>query len=95
MVNNNLKDRFISSVKKFELGLVYDITVENFSYDIELGEEYVECELTYQIDDRIERLDSEIVKLLTEEFNGEYDVSVSREDAYPNGYAYYKTSFSK
>ena len=95
MGKEEMIEKFVNAVKKFETGLKYDIIVESFSHEIEDGEEYLECEMTYQIDTRIDRLDSEIVKQLEAEFENEFNVSVDKEDAYPNGYAYYRTSFSK
>jgi hypothetical protein len=40
-------------------------------------------------------MDTEVEDKIKEALNGEWDVSTSRQDAYPNGYAYYKTTISK
>ena len=101
MENNEYIDLFKEAIIKGEDGaLVYDIEVDEFeSYkdEIETGvlEEVIYGIFSYQVDDRLHQMDTEVEDKIKEALNGEWDVSTSRQDAYPNGYAYYKTTISK
>lgn len=85
------KEELIALVKKHEPALVGSIDVKH--YDNEDDEFY--CQLSYQIDDRIGRMDSEVKNGISAELGDDYGVSVNRMDAYPNGYAHYHVTIDK
>jgi hypothetical protein len=85
------EQELIALVTKHESALVYDVEIK--SYDN--NEEELYCELSYQIDDRKGRMDSEVENAIQAELGEEYGVSVDRQDAYPNGYAHYHVTIDR
>jgi hypothetical protein len=81
---------FTDAIKKSDEALVYDIQVEHSSIEEEDGEGYVYFDLAYQIDDRIERLDSEVQDNIQKILGDNFGVLIDRVDAFPNGYAAYR-----
>jgi hypothetical protein len=66
-----------------------EITLEDGYVD----EDGIYFEFSYQIDDRVDRVDRmdyEVENSLQNILGDEYGVDVRRIDDYPNGYAYYK-----
>lgn len=76
---------FTDAIKNSEKAIVFEVkNTENIIED-----DGIYFEFDYQIDDRVERMDDD-VKLNIEKILGdEYGVSISRNDAFPNGYASY------
>jgi len=89
----SLEKRFIDIIKKCDKGLVYDIDVSYSNYD---GDD-VYCELSYQIDDRIDNRgsDNNVRLLIKNELGDSFGVSVDRMDAFPNGYDSYKVTIDQ
>lgn len=85
------EQELIALVTKHESALVYYVEVKH--YDNEDDEFY--CQLSYQIDDRKGRMDSEVKNAIQAELGDDYGVSVNRMDAYPNGYAHYHVTIDK
>lgn len=76
---------FTNAIKKSDEAIVFKI--KNTECDI--SDEGIYFEFDYQIDDKIERLDSEVESKIQNILGDQYGVSISRNDAFPNGYASY------
>ena len=76
---------FTKAIKKSDKALVFDI--ENTECAID--EDGVYFEFDYQIDDRKNRLDTDVVLNIKKWIGDEYGVSINRVDVFPNGYAAY------
>jgi hypothetical protein len=86
-------DFFVEAIKKSEPSLYGDIDFDEEDGWVEDDELYFR--FTYQIDDRVDRMDSEVEVSIQNIIGDEYGVIVDRLDAYPNGYAYYKVVIDK
>lgn len=92
MEKEKLTGQFISAIKKVETELVYNVKVDEFNTE----DDYLYCELSYQIKDSVYRNSDEyIATLIEEELGGEYGVVVFRMDAFSNGLASYKVKIDK
>lgn len=83
---------FIDAIKKSDIAIVHDVTNTEYYFEEGFG---VYCEFEYQIDDRIERMDSEVSTKMKEIIGAQYGVSLDRVDAFPNGYAAYKLTIDE
>jgi hypothetical protein len=94
---------FIDAIKKSDEALDGEIeikvetieTKEDYDYDINEEELGIYFEYRYQIDDRIERMDEDVVTKMEKILGPDYGISISRLDAYSNGYAYYSITIDK
>ena len=93
MENYEIVGFFIEAIKKSEPSLYGDISLDDNDWWIDDGGLYFE--FYYKIDDRIDRMDSEVEVSIQNILGDEYGVSVNRIDAYPNGYAYYSVVIDK
>ena len=92
MEKEKLTRQFISAIKKSEPGLANNVLVDEFNIE----DDYLYCELSYQIDDRIDRgSDEEISAEIEKELKEEFGVVVIRMDAFPDGFASYKVKIDK
>ena len=86
---------FTDALTKSEKALVYDIDVDYEDFE----EDCVYVDFSYQIDDRIAtkigRSDEEVEESIKKLIGDSYGVSISRRDAFPNGYAAYIATFDK
>ena len=75
---DGLEKMFIDAVKKSDKGLVFDVEISYSNYD----DNYVYCELNYQIDDRIDNRgsDNDVRLLIKHELGNSFGVSVDRMD---------------
>lgn len=83
--------KFVDAIKKSDISIVYEIEVSYFDID---GED-IYFDFEYQIDDRVERLDSDVEDNIKNILGEDYYASVKRLDAFPNGYASYKVTIEK
>lgn len=94
---------FTDAIKKSDEALDGEIeikvetieTKEDYDFDISEEELGIYFEYRYQIDDRIERMDKDVVAKMKKILGPDYGVSISRLDAYSNGYAYYSITIDK
>jgi hypothetical protein len=94
---------FTGAIKKSDKALVGEIdidtesveTKEDYDYPVSEDELGIYFRYKYQIDDRIERMDDEVVNKMKKILGPDYGVSIDRLDAYPNGYAYYSITIDK
>lgn len=92
MKKENLINKFISAIRKAEPGLANQIITDDFNIE----DDYLYCEMSYQIDDRIDRDSDEMISAeIEKELGGEYGVAVIRMDAFPDGFASYKVKIDK
>ena len=91
MNKEELTEFFLEAIKKSEPGLYGEITFEDGFVD----DDGIYFEFSYQIDDRIDRMDYDVENSMQNILGDEYGVDVRRLDAYPNGYAYYKIIIDK
>lgn len=76
---------FTDAIKESDKAIVFE--VKNTECDI--YDEGIYFEFDYQIDDRIERMDNDVESNIQKIIGDNYGVSISRNDAFPNGYAAY------
>lgn len=103
MTKKEYNKLFIDAIKKSDKALDGNITVDteiintkdDYDYDVKEEDLGIYFEYKYQIDDRIERMDEDVVDSMKKILGEEYGVSIDRLDAYPNGYAYYSITIDK
>ena len=76
---------FTDAIKKSDNSIVFEI--ENTGCVID--DDGIYFKFDYQIDDRIKRMDGDVESNIKKIIGDKYGVSVSRNDAFPNGYAAY------
>jgi len=94
---------FTDAIKKSDKALIGKIeidtesieTKEDYDYPISEDELGIYFRYKYSIDDRIERMDNDVVKSIKKQIGEEYGVDIDRLDAYPNGTAYYAVTIDK
>ena len=89
------KEELISIIEKCESKTIF--ALENVCFELDENGDFY-SQFDYQIDDRDEQrdLETEIEKKIQSMLgDGQCSVNVERMDAFPNGYAYYKTTISK
>ncbi len=94
---------FIGAIKTSDPALIGEISID--SENIETEEDYdipvapedlgIYFRYKYSIDDRIERMNDEVVKSIKKLIGDDYGVSIDRLDAYPDGTAYYAITIDK
>ena len=82
---------FIEAIKKSEKALFGVISLDDSFVD----EDGLYFRFSYQIDDRIDRMDDDVKQSIQYIIGEDYGVIVSRVDAYPNGYASYRVTIDK
>jgi len=85
-----LEKKLKKAIEKSDVALIkkYGIETEESDFDEEFGACFV---FSYQIDDRIERMDKEVKeKMMKIMAKDKCHVSLDRADAYPDGTAFYK-----
>lgn len=94
---------FTDAIKKSDEALIGKIeidtetinTKEDYDYDISEDELGIYFRYKYSIDDRIERMDDDVVKLIKKKIGKGYGVNIDRLDAFPDGTAYYSVTIDK
>lgn len=84
---------FIDAIKKSDEAIYGEIEVD--SEEIDKSEDYFYFEFNYQIDDRIERMDKDVIASMKKILGEDYGVSINRLDAFPNGYASYSIKIDR
>lgn len=103
MTKEQYNKLFTDAIKKSDEALVGEITIkaetietkEDYDFDISEEELGIYFEYRYQIDDRIERMDEDVVVEMQKILGPDYGVSINRLDAFPNGYAAYSIKIDK
>ena len=91
MEKDDYSKLFIKAIIKADIALVTEIEIQTLTIE----DAYLYAELSYQIDDRIERMDNDVKKAIEKELGKDYGVSIDRLDAFPNGYASYNVTIDK
>lgn len=103
MTKEQYNKLFIDAIKKCDVALDGEIeidsetidTQEDYDYDVKEEDLGIYFRYKYQIDDRMERMDNEVIEAMKKELGEEYGIGIDRLDAYPNGYAYYAITIDK
>lgn len=103
MTKEEYNKLFIDAIKKSDPALIGNIEIDSEiidteeDYDIPVKPEDLGIYFCYKYskDDRIERLDKQVVESMKKILGDTYGVSIDRLDAYPDGTAYYAITIDK